>query len=35
VDVGERDGSRTRPSKGGPCWCELQEGLMQGHLVLA
>ena len=22
-DVGERVGPRTRPSKGGPCWCEL------------
>ncbi len=22
-DVGEREGARTRPSKGGPCWCDL------------
>ena len=25
-DVGERGGARTRPSKGGPCGCELLEG---------
>ena len=29
-DVGERDGARTRPSKGGPCWCELSKGPMTG-----
>ena len=28
VDVGERSSARTRPSKGGPCWCDLQEGTM-------
>jgi hypothetical protein len=28
VDVGERGGARTRPSKGGPCGGELQEGIM-------
>ena len=27
-DVGERVGPRTRPSKGGPCWCELSKGPM-------
>ena len=26
---------RTRPSKGGPCWCELQEGTMPNALTLA
>lgn len=26
VDVGERGSARTRPSKGGPCGCELLEG---------
>src|SRR6266581_4052862 len=26
--VGERNGTRTRRSKGGPCWCELPEGTM-------
>ena len=26
VDVGERGGVRTRPSKGGPCWCEPELG---------
>ena len=25
-DVGERSGARTRPSKGGPCWCEPELG---------
>src|SRR5207244_12037425 len=33
VDVGERDGSRTRPSTGGPCWWELQEGIMPSALT--
>src|SRR5262245_29655574 len=33
-DVGERCGTRTRPSKGGPCWCELQEGTMPSALTL-
>jgi len=28
VDIGERGSARTRSSKGGPCWCELQEGTM-------
>ena len=28
VDVGERGGTRTRPSKGGPCWVEQQAGTM-------
>ncbi len=28
VDIGERGGAWTRSSKGGPCWCELQEGTM-------
>src|ERR1700679_3794530 len=28
VDVGEREGTRTRLSKGGPCCGELQEGTM-------
>lgn len=27
-DVGEPEGTGTRPSKGGPCWCELLEGTM-------
>src|SRR5215471_6770262 len=27
-DVGEQPGSWTRPSQGGPCGCELQEGTM-------
>ena len=32
-DVGERVGPRTRPSKGGPCWCELSKGPMTGALT--
>ena len=32
-DVGERGGARTRPSKGGPCCCELQEGNMSDALM--
>ena len=32
-DVGERDGARTRPSKGGPCWCDLSKGPMTGALT--
>src|SRR2546425_6902455 len=35
MDVGERGGARTRPSKGGPCWCELQEGPMPTASTLA
>ena len=34
VDVGERGGARTQPSKGGPCGCELQEGTMANALTL-
>src|SRR2546425_9183101 len=34
MDVGERGGARTRPSKGGPCWCELQEGTMPNASTL-
>jgi hypothetical protein len=33
-DVGERDQARTRPSKGGPCWCELRKGTMPHALTL-
>ena len=29
-DVGARVGPRTRPSKGGPCWCERSKGPMTG-----
>ncbi len=29
-DAGERDGARTRPSKGGPCWCDLSKRPMSG-----
>jgi len=29
-DVGERVGARTRPSKGGPSWCDLSKGPMTG-----
>ena len=32
-DVGERVGPRTRPSKGGPCWCERSKGPMTGALT--
>ena len=32
-DVGERVGPRTRPSKDGPCWCELSKGPMTGALT--
>src|SRR5712692_10937384 len=34
VDVGERGHARTRPSKGGPCWCELRKGTMPNALTL-
>ena len=34
VDVGERGGTRTRPSKGGPCGCELQEGTIANASTL-
>ena len=33
-DVGERGNARTRPSTGGPCRCELQEGSMSNALTL-
>ena len=33
-DVGERRGARTRPSKGGPCGCELLEGTMSNASTL-
>jgi hypothetical protein len=33
-DVGERVGARTRPSKGGPCWCDLSKGPMAGASTL-
>jgi len=32
-DLGERIGTRTRASKGGPCWCELSEGNMTDALT--
>ncbi len=32
-DVGERAGARTRPSKGGPCWCDLSNGPMTDALT--
>src|SRR4030095_1725214 len=34
-DVGERGNARTRPSKGGPCWCELWKGTMPHALTLS
>ena len=34
VDVGERGGARTRPSKGSPCGDELQEGTMSNASTL-
>jgi hypothetical protein len=34
-DVGERGNARTRPSKGGPCWCELRKGTMPNAVTLA
>jgi Reverse transcriptase (RNA-dependent DNA polymerase) len=35
LDVGDRGGARTRPSQGGPCWCELQEGTRPNASTLA
>ena len=32
-DVGERVGPRTRPSQGGPWWCERSKGSMTGALT--
>ena len=34
-DVGERGNARTRPSKGGPCRCDLQEGPLSNALTLS
>ena len=33
-DAGERVGTWTQPSKGGPCWCDLSNGPMAGALTL-
>src|SRR5713101_7191076 len=33
-DVGEQGDPWTRPSKGGPCWCERQKGTMPHALTL-
>ena len=35
MDVGEQGTPWTQPSKGGPCWCELQKGTMPNALTLA
>ena len=33
-DVGEQGDPWTRPSKGGPCWCDLLEGPMSNAVTL-